>query len=191
MIEVWKDVVEFPCSYEVSNLGNIRGKDKIVLKSNGVVCSRIGKILRTTVSKFDCVRVRLCVGGIKCTRSVTRLVAIAFIHNPENKPEVNHKDGNRLNNFVSNLEWSTKKENMDHAVETGLINNPFGKESRNFKGLVEAYDSCGNLVDILCGNKDMIEKGYCFKQINAVLLGKQHTHKGLKFKRQEITNDIN
>lgn len=187
--EVWRDVAEFPCSYQVSNLGNVRGKDKIVIKSNGVSCSRRGKILSLTIAKKNCVRVRLCVGGVKYTRNVPRIVALAFIPNPENKPEINHKDGNRLNNKVSNLEWTTKKENMDHAVATGLINNPSGEKARHYLGAVVVLDLLGNTVDILKGSKDMREKGYCDKQISAVLRGKQHTHKGFYFKRMEVNDE--
>lgn len=168
--EIWKDVVEFPDHYEISNLGRIRGKIR-------------GCILKTQIHKTGCERVRLCVNKVKYSRSIHRLVAKTFIENPKNKPEVNHIDGDRLNNLATNLEWCTKQENMDHAVKEGLINNPFGEESRNFKGAVEVLTEGGDIVDTLFGNKDMTDKGYCYKQISAVLRGKQLTHKGFKYRR--------
>lgn len=65
--------------------------------------------------------VGLSVNGQCKSFKVHRLVALAFLPNPQNKPDVNHKDGNKANNWLSNLEWSTEKENVQHAVRTGLF----------------------------------------------------------------------
>ena len=69
--------------------------------------------------------------GVRVQKDVHRIVAEVFIPNPENKPEVNHKDGNKLNPNVTNLEWVTRKENNDHAIETGLTNNKGEQNSFN------------------------------------------------------------
>ncbi len=75
--------------------------------------------------------------GIVKTERVNRLVAITFIDNPENKPEVNHKDGHKEHNFVFNLEWATSKENSEHAVRTGLQKS--GEES--VKSKITEYEA--------------------------------------------------
>lgn len=78
----------------------------------------------------------LCVGLWKNKKGYTsyihRLLAIHFIPNPDNLPEVNHKDGNKLNNSIENLEWCTHKENMQHAHNNGLIKSPKGKNHHMF-----------------------------------------------------------
>ncbi|QHZ59760.1 HNH endonuclease [Alteromonas phage vB_AmeM_PT11-V22] len=169
--EVWKDSLEFPENYEVSNLGKVRNKR--------------GHILAQEHHKTNCYRVRLCVSRVKYSRSVHRMVAEAFIPNPENKPEVNHIDGNRLNNMLENLEWNTRKENMEHATREGLISNPFGKEARNSKFVTKVFDMGGNLVAKCYGNQDLKDLGFDWRNVHAVLKGKQKTHRGHKFSREE------
>lgn len=94
--------------YAISNLGNIKN-----VRNN----TYLKPVLRNNY-----LSVGIITEGKKRTLSVHRLVAMAFIPNPENKPYVNHIDGNKLNNNVNNLEWVTAKENDSHARKTGLKN---------------------------------------------------------------------
>lgn len=103
--EQWIAVQEFE-KYLVSNLGRVKREEKQILKAEK--------------TKRGYLRVLLSVNGIVTRKSVHRLVAIAFIPNPEDKPQVNHKDGNPENNKITNLEWVTQSENQFHAVRTGL-----------------------------------------------------------------------
>ena len=116
MEEIWKPVTihEYSSSYEVSNFGRVRSLDKRDLPHR----LRKGKILKLSKPKYPLATLSHN-GKIKHI-SVHRLVALAFIPNPENKPQVNHIDGNTTNNNVSNLEWATRSENQSHAVRTGL-----------------------------------------------------------------------
>lgn len=77
------------------------------------------------------------VGGKNICFKVHRLVAEAFIPNPGRKPEVNHKDGNKANNRIENLEWCTNKENISHAIDYGLIVGKRGIDNCNAKLTME------------------------------------------------------
>ena len=107
---------------KVSEDGKIYTFDHNVIRKNGRLDNRKGKQLRPGIDKYGYERVVLTKNGIRKTYSVHKLVALAFIPNPENKKTINHKDGNKRNNNVSNLEWATEKENQIHKWNNGLAN---------------------------------------------------------------------
>lgn len=108
MREIWKPVVGYKGWYEVNNYGDV----KRVKSGQGSV---VGRILKAR-NHNGYLAVTLTKKGNEKTQLVHRLVALAFIINPENKPEVNHKDSIRNNPKVSNLEWVTSRENKQHAI---------------------------------------------------------------------------
>lgn len=119
-VEVWKDVVGFEDYYEVSNTGKVRRKDHITVYKNGARARFSQTILKPSVFKKGYLMVYLSVKSKKKTKSVHRIVAEAFIPNPENKETVNHKDLDKTNNHVSNLEWLTNEENIQHSIDNGM-----------------------------------------------------------------------
>ena len=126
MKEEWKKIEEVD-GYEVSNFGNVRSieRKRICYKKNGpyeLVFK--GSDIKPRISRFGYYTVSLKLNQKCITRCVHRLVATAFLPNPENKPEVNHKDGDKFNNSLSNLEWVTISGNCIHASVTGLRKNP-------------------------------------------------------------------
>ena len=110
--EQWKPIQEFNGEYEVSNLGRVRSMKRYY----GVV----GRIMPQTIQRTGYYAVTFHMNNKAYCRKVHRLVIEAFTPNPDNLPCINHIDGNKLNNHVSNLEWCTYQANMQHAVRTGL-----------------------------------------------------------------------
>lgn len=117
---IWKDVDEYEAYYEVSNAGQIRSKDrKIPYKEDYRVLK--GKLLSTRLNNCGYEEVRLSKQGKTLTTFTHILSARAFIPNPLHKTEINHINGIKTDNRVSNLEWATRSENMQHAYKIGLI----------------------------------------------------------------------
>ena len=109
-MEFYKAIVGYEGLYEVSNLGNVRSL-------------RFGKIkiLKQGTQAHGYLKVVLCVGREVKNFLVHRLVAQAFLPNPNNKPAINHVDGNKQNNHANNLEWAQPSENTRHGLRLGLI----------------------------------------------------------------------
>ena len=113
MEESWKPVVGYEGLYEVSDLGRVRSLDRVVKGKRNSKWERKGRILQQANRGNGYYAVGLYKSGTQKMYHVHRLVAVAFIPNPFNKPCVNHLDENKQNNAISNLEWATHKENTN------------------------------------------------------------------------------
>lgn len=124
-MEIWKDIKDYENYYEVSNLGNIRSKNHYsVLGQKRFYKSKEIK----TIIDNGYFRVSLYIGTKKNTLRLHRIIAIAFINNIENKPQVNHINGIKTDNRVENLEWCTSSENVTHAYKNNLIKTKLSKK---------------------------------------------------------------
>lgn len=114
-MNLFKPIRNYEGLYEISNTGIVKSMPKVIGRR-----MKEETFLKSRISTYGYLMVTLCKNGKSFNASVHRLIAEAFIPNPDNLPCVNHKDGNKLNNAVENLEWCTYKENNIHAYKTGL-----------------------------------------------------------------------
>jgi hypothetical protein len=109
--EQWKAIADSNGEYHISNHGRVKshkgGKERILKPG---LSGRPGRYWA----------INICINGKNKMHYIHRLVALTFLSNPDNKPQVNHIDGNKLNNHIDNLEWVTASENLQHAWDTGL-----------------------------------------------------------------------
>lgn len=121
-IEIWKDINGYEGIYQVSSLGRVRSLDRALLGKNNVEYKVKGKIRKISCTGKGYQNIQLSKEGRSKMFSIHRLVAEAFLDNPENLPVVNHIDGNKSNNHIGNLEWVSYSDNINHSIATGLRN---------------------------------------------------------------------
>lgn len=151
VVEIWRDIPTYEGIYQVSNLGNVRSLPRFDEDKNGKIYQRKGVIMTPTKTTTGYLKVELVKDGIRKSKKIHRLVASAFLINTFNKPYINHKDGNPLNNVVDNLEWCTQEENMKHARHTGLTF--YTQDSINHEELIKDY-LC-NSINFVCDKYDI------------------------------------
>lgn len=162
-IERWEWVPDYPGKYRVSDHGRIQSL-------------LTGRILKPTPSGNGYRKVTLCHNGVYTQRNIHRLVAQAFIPNPENKPHINHKDGDKSNNCATNLEWVTRSENQLHCRrELGTWCGPPKKP-------VICIETGQVYEDAAMAARDI---GASRSGVNLVCLGYNQTIKNLHFKFKE------
>lgn len=127
--KIWKDVVGYEGYYQVSDCGLIKSLERMVKYKENHLGLRKERILKSNITKGGYVHVTICIDKMNKTVKTHRLVALAFIPNPEGKPSVNHINGIKHDNRVENLEWCTAKENTQHAYRTKLNSGVKGEKS--------------------------------------------------------------
>ena len=125
-MEIWKDIEDYEWLYQVSNLGNIKSKKR-------------NKLLKPYTTSNDYLVVKLSHNNKQINYFVHRLVAKAFIPNPENKPQVNHKDENIQNNNANNLQWCTHSYNQNYGKRNKRVQEKLGIK-------INQYDLKGNYI---------------------------------------------
>jgi hypothetical protein len=170
-MEVWKDVIDYEGIYQVSNLGRVKSLDRIVWNKANKSYSKITGI----ILKLDCAnkyqQIHLTKNGKPSNFLVHRLVAKAFIDNPLNNPQVNHIDENKFNNRLSNLEWVSQSENINHGKRNEIVSKKLSKKVKridkdgNYKiyqsALIAELDGFSRFcICICCKNKIQSHKGY-------------------------------
>lgn len=118
--EQWLPIQGYEGLYEVSDFGRVRSLDRIVGRHTQGDFAKAGQIRTPHLTPKGYARIQLSREGQGRNYMVHRLVAEAFIPNPDDLPEVNHKNGNKADNRVDNLEWITSSDNLQHAYDTGL-----------------------------------------------------------------------
>lgn len=182
-MEVWKPIVGYETTHMVSNLGRIRSLDRTV-KCRDCYRTARGRILSVKTTPEGYWQVTLSNGGIDKTHYVHRLVAKAFIPNPNDLPEVNHKDEDKSNNCVDNLEWCTRKYNsryndLNHRIglkRRGKIINGTPILQFTLDGIFICEYGSSHEAQRLTG----IDSSYICKVIN----GKAKSAGGYKWKRK-------
>lgn len=169
----WRDIEGFEGQYMVSNTGLVKS---LKGKSERIMRTRRKKIIKKDGTvELDYEELILSNKGVQYSKLVHRLVAQAFIPNPQNKPEVNHIDENKGNNSVENLEWNTHEENSNHGTKNIRSAN---KQSIAVIGV----DECGNVVEVHSSIRSAERlTGFGHSNISACANGKSVKYKGLEW----------
>lgn len=178
MKEIWKDIDGYDGRYQVSNLGNVR----ITSYRN----TGMKRLMKISLTNCGYCKVELYRDKKGKMQYVHRLVAMAFIPNPHNKPQVNHIDGNKTNNSVSNLEWASASDNQLHSIAHNLrepspMTGRFGKSNPTSKPIYQ-YDLTGKIIKRWDSISDACRYlGVSHSSITQCLTGKTKTAHGFKW----------
>ena len=174
-MEIWKSIEGTNGRLEVSNRGRV--------KSN----LRDGRILKQQTDNKGYKRVRVTLDGVKRGYKVHRLVATAFVPNPNGLPQVNHIDGNKDNNDVANLEWVSCRDNIKHAYENGLFKSVIEgvqkENAKRMKAIKATNIETGEVTSFRCIAD--AERLLGTRHITDVLKGKRNSAKGYTFEYQK------
>lgn len=184
MEEEWRDIKNYEGLYQVSNLGRVKSLDRTIVGKNGRVFPFKGKVLKPCKMSCDYEQVILANNGIHKNMLVHRLVAQAFLPNPDNLPQVSHKDETPYHNNVENLEWASAKDNINYGHRTELASKK-----------VYQYTLDGVLIKEWKSTSECGRNGFRQWSVAACCRGEYKKHKGYIWRYEpmqplsDISND--
>lgn len=178
--EIWKPIKGYERLYEISNYGNVRSLDRYIICGKGKRLIK-GKILKLRIGRDNRIYINLHKNDTDISYSVHRLVAETFLDNPNNYPQVNHKDENPQNNSVYNLEWCTASYNINYGTaiqraKEKLINKP------SLSKRVIQYSLDGELIKEWASMREAERNGFNASMIWRCCNNIRKTHKGYIWK---------
>lgn len=168
MKEMWKQITDYEGLYEISNYGRVKSVSRWRRSSKGGKgYTTKEKMLATRLNNDGYPTVTLCKDSKSKNKRIHRLICGAFLPNPLEKPQVNHKNGIKYDYRMCNLEWVTREENVQHAYDTGLMSDQhklteedeimlrkvFGWGYSTMQELADSYGVCRNVVSKAINNK--------------------------------------
>ena len=185
-MEEWKDIQGFEGWYQISNYGNIKSLDRFSPGKNNSVRHLKGAFMKLNIDTNGYHIICLYKNKIRYDFKVHRLVAQTFIPNPDNLPEVNHIDGNKLNNHVDNLEWVTRQDNCIHRQQTGLGDIEAATIAK-YKPIISTNLTTGEQLEFnSLTEASQFLIGCTVKGISKVLRGGAKTHRGYTFEYKTL-----
>lgn len=189
--EIWKPIVGYEGLYEVSNLGNVRSLDRYVKgKRDGFPSFVKGKQLTPILNCYGYFRVNLCNSEGRKSKFIHQLVCSAFLDNPNNYNQINHKDETRTNNNLDNLEWCDAKYNANYgtrnqrlSVSTSGVKKNFSKKGleriklKNSKPIIGTNIFTGEEIQFSSISSTK-QSGFCSRSVSECLSNKKKTYKG-------------
>lgn len=177
--EQWKDIIDYEGLYQVSNWGRVKSLSREIMNSRCKQTWSIPEtILKWSLNHAGYPFIALCKNNKRKPVRINRLVAKYFVANPDNKPEVNHDNGDKWDNYYKNLIWSTRVENVVHAYLNGLANTKMAVQVN--KKPVRQLTMKGEFVQSFESISDAVRKTG-FNNIKAAAKGVQHTAGGYKW----------
>ncbi|MGE7828946.1 NUMOD4 domain-containing protein [Paenibacillus sp. NPDC093718] len=180
MTEQWKAITGFEGLYEVSNFGNVRSIDRTTHHSDGKVTKNKGRVLKLGTDKKGYRAVYMTKNSKKKTAKVHRLVADAFVPNPNRLPLVNHKDENKANNHFENLEWCDNRYNVVYGtgIKRGLETATRKKNKTRRRAVVGIHIDTGERLVFSSTMDAQREGGFNASQIIRCCGGHNFSHRG-------------
>ena len=178
MKEIWKDIKDYEGLYQVSNWGRIKRLRRLITNQyNSFYIEE--KILKPQKNRYGYLYINLYKNGIMKHKTIHKLVAEVFLPNPNNLPQINHKDEDKTNNHVNNLEWCDRKYNINYGTRNERISKSQinGKRSK----IVIQYNLDGTFVREWPSAMECERNGFEHSLIIYCCQGKRKTHKGFKW----------